>query len=170
MVMVFGVYYFQNILFDFTRSDFILSGREILWFLSIEELLQFDYRYIFGNGYKGHEIIDLFGQYYTFIEQEEHFTTAHNFILQYIFDIGITGAVLIIILLFYIIKNITSFNYDPSLNKLLVAVFIFYILTGLTEVSINFYHKIMFNIFILFSWYSISLDRTNALKPGLVKQ
>jgi len=170
LVLAFGIFYFQSIFPDLNRSNTsILAGREILWFLSIEKLLQFDYSNIFGQGYLGHEILNVFGQYFTFLEREEHFTTTHNFILQYIFDIGIAGTVLTISLLFYIIKNIINSNDNLSLNKLLIPVFVFYILSGFTEVSINFYHKIMFNIFILFAWYGISLDRTNELKPGQVK-
>jgi len=154
----FTIVVLQDKLVEFYRDGSTLfSGREILWYLSLQEIFSTNLStLLIGNGYKGHELLNIFNDYFIFLNKEEHFTTAHNFIFQTIIDNGLIALFILVYCIASFITILSRTKMVAQNHNVLIAILIFFLVSGATEASINFYHKILFNIFILLSCYCIS--------------
>lgn len=136
-----GIPFFEQ--FARSSSDFETgNSRLFIWGIAFIELLDFKWIHLIGWGEFGQyasgcsiKWAALFNGKFEYPE----FTSPHNIILQFVFNTGYIGALLFLISLWIGIKRGVLFSKMSSLGLLLIAFFVYYDFSGITDAVFMFY-------------------------------
>lgn len=139
-------------------SGDILTGRGTLWISSIEQLRNPAYQHFIGYGMHGQTISGLSqlysDQFEGLLGDKAELASLHNTNLQYIFDIGYIGLILLILIFFfsinfYVRKIQSEINIDYARhNYINISMLVFFVFIGLFEVIPTVYNPDVFFVFL----------------------
>ena len=140
--------------FSRSSSDFItLNGRSQIWTKVISTLLEFSPEQIIGYGIYG-QISSGFSKHYPSFFGG--YNSMHNFMFQYIFDIGYIGLftflVIYTLILYQLFKRndlVKASQHTYSAYLILIAHLIYLLLSGTTEAILTIYNRESFTLLIL---------------------
>lgn len=130
-----------------------LNNRTLIWETALAELSDPKPIHLVGFGYRGQAVsgvsedyIAIFG---SFVDPSA--VTTHNFLLQYVFEIGYVGMLLLVLLLSSLLRRqevaCRTFPSDPWI-KVLMAITVYMILIGTIEAMLSPDFQIMFILLI----------------------
>ena len=131
-----------------------MSNRLVIWDIILKHLSNFSWVSLIGYGYRGQVVSGvshLYAYLFTSYTNDE-VASAHNFLLQNVLEIGYIGAVIFIILLFVLIRNLSRANQTATNDytpKAMLFVLIYLILSGITEAVFSPDYQEVFTVFIL---------------------
>jgi hypothetical protein len=136
----------------FAQKLGLASGRDDIWIIVLRTLSDFDPIHLIGYGVWG-QVISGISREYSWIFSQVMTTSAstHNASFQVVLDMGYIGLGAWIFLLYRLLKASSS-NLHASIGSTLPFVFwslaLYFILTGIFDVSTTFYQSDSFPIFL----------------------
>lgn len=150
--MLFLVILNANLFIEYAKEVIdILSGRPLIWFAAINNLSEFNFNHFVGFGMYGQVISEigydyavLFAGYDTDAPEK---MSLHNFALQSIFDIGIVGYLVIMVISFQSLYRFSKCKCNSC--KIYSFVIVYLLLCGLTEPVPTVYSLSTFLVFLV---------------------
>ena len=134
-------------------TDSLVSYREIIWLLAIQFILKNPLDFIFGYGFMGHYISGVSENYsFLFMNWREPLKASlHNTYLQMIYDCGMIGFSLLVIIIKKVTKKLSSESNKNEFSKIMLWALGYLIISGLTDGSILISNYIAFYLFLMIS-------------------
>jgi len=137
---------------ELSRGGYLLSGREVVWISALSLIYEEPLSLVFGFGYMG-QYISGASELYAFMFDswggESGFFSLHNFFLQMIFDMGVIGYMFFYSSLFLgVNKILRNSAYFGGYSVVVVMYFVYCIVSGTSESSVNVYSFLTFAPFL----------------------
>ena len=126
---------------NLTEID-LLSGRQQIWTIILEQFRVFDWVHLIGYGYHG-QVLSGLSQNYAFLFSNFVFgetASAHNFALQSLLDFGYFGLIIVYWMLLsmsFRLAKLVAANPKASLYKAAFFLFFYFMLAGSTEIVLT---------------------------------
>ncbi len=138
------------------QEIYSLGSRAIIWAAIGAELSGFSPTHLVGFGYFG-QTQSTIVQYFGDVVGAGYDTgrlTAHNMVLQQVLDIGYVGALAVLSLFWFALSRID--RVAKSQRKLVVALLLYLLLSGVTEATPTPYYRECFVLFLLLITFVLS--------------
>jgi len=134
-----------------SRGSLILSGREYVWGAFFNNILEFlNENLILGYGYFGHVtsgVSQYYAHFFTYLNTDKpEFASLHNTLLQVLFDFGLLGVLLIILLLYKMFDFFVRCRQKYKFSYL--ALLVYFVFAGSTDLVLTPYSYHLFVVFI----------------------
>lgn len=135
-------------------------GRILIWRVAVSELADFSTIHLIGFGAYGQTTSRVsYGYSFLFkdwLSDRPELFSLHNIALQTVFDIGYIGLIILLVIL-AISMNIAS-NMKTEVKYILMAGLLFMMCAGSHDISLSFYSREVFIVFLLFVFTCIFYD------------
>ncbi len=165
---------FQDLMRNPTAYEVdLLSGRQQIWTIILDQFKDFDWNHLIGYGYHG-QVLSGLSQNYAFLFSNFIFgetASAHNFALQTLLDFGYVGFIAVywlILSLSFRLAWLVKVNTSEPQAKIAFFLFFFIVLAGSTEIVLTPDHVEIFVLFIFLCGYAL-VDPVKSRYHGMDK-